>query len=179
MMFRKLLPLVPACLLVLSACARYDGDYKLPGVYRLDIQQGNILEQEMFDRLRAGMNKNQVRFTLGTPAINDSFHPDRWDYIYTRSKNGGRRQQTHITLYFEEDKLAYLEGDIVSSLRRPSDELRQPSKIVDVPQGRGPRGSLVERVINSLPIIGDEGPQKRKPEKPESTPSDEDPGDDS
>lgn len=171
--------LLPACLLVLPACARYDGDYKLPGVYRVNIQQGNILEQDMFDRLRAGMNKNQVRFILGTPAINDSFHPDRWDYVYTRSVNGGRRQQTHITLYFEEDKLSHLEGDVVSSLRRPSDELRQPSKIVDVPQGKGPRKGLVETVINSLPIIGNEGPQKRKSEKSESTASDEDPGGDS
>jgi outer membrane protein assembly factor BamE len=176
MMFRKLLPLAPICLLVLSACARYDGDFKLPGVYRVEVQQGNILQQEMFDRLKAGMNKNQVRFILGTPAINDSFHPDRWDYVYTKSINGGRRQQTHITLYFNEDKLAYLEGDVVSSLRRPSDDLRQPSKIVDVPQGKGPRKGLMERIINSLPMIGDEAPQKRMPKKTAPT---ADPGDDS
>ena len=175
-MFRKILPLFSACLclLVFTGCARYDGDYKLPGVYRPYIQQGNVMDQDMFDRLKSGMNKNQVRFILGTPAINDPFHEDRWDYIYTSSENGSRRKQIHITLYFEDDKLSFLEGDVISSLRRPTEELKQPAKIVDVPDSKSRRRSLVDRVIDALPVVGDDGPRKRTPDRSEEDTQDED-----
>jgi outer membrane protein assembly factor BamE len=59
--------------LLLSACS-YNGSVNLPGVYRIDIQQGNVLEQPMLDKLKAGMDKNLVEFILGTPALIDPFH---------------------------------------------------------------------------------------------------------
>ena len=51
-------------------------------VYRQSISQGNLIEQEDLDQVEVGMTRNQVRFLLGTPMIDDPFHADRWDYVY-------------------------------------------------------------------------------------------------
>ncbi len=51
-------------------------------VYRANISQGNIVEEEDLDKVEVGMTRNQVRFLLGTPMIADPFHQDRWDYVY-------------------------------------------------------------------------------------------------
>ena len=51
-------------------------------VYRASIAQGNLVKEEDLAQLEAGMTKNQVRFLLGTPMIDDPFHAERWDYVY-------------------------------------------------------------------------------------------------
>jgi len=51
-------------------------------VYRANISQGNIVEEEDLDQVEVGMTRNQVRFLLGTPMISDPFHQERWDYVY-------------------------------------------------------------------------------------------------
>jgi outer membrane protein assembly factor BamE len=51
-------------------------------VYRANISQGNIVEEEDLDQVEVGMTRNQVRFLLGTPMVADPFHQDRWDYVY-------------------------------------------------------------------------------------------------
>ncbi|MES2182255.1 MAG: outer membrane protein assembly factor BamE, partial [Pseudomonadota bacterium] len=50
--------------------------------YKLDVQQGNVVTSKMLLQLRPGMTKSQVRFIMGTPLIQDSFHDKRWDYVY-------------------------------------------------------------------------------------------------
>ena len=68
-------------LLTTTACSRsFDGGYNLPLLYKIDIQQGNVIEQEMLDKLQPGMDKDQVQFIMGTPVIVDPFHKDRWEY---------------------------------------------------------------------------------------------------
>lgn len=84
----------------------------IPGVHKIDIQQGNVITQEMVSKLKPGMTKNQVKFVLGTPPITDAFHQDRWDYVYSLQQGGGERQQRRLTLFFDGDKLARIEGDI-------------------------------------------------------------------
>ena len=156
-------------LLLLVGCIRSDGDYKLPGVYRIDIQQGNIIEQKMIDRLKAGMEKHQVRFIMGTPTIIDPFHPERWEYVYTYTRGASQRQQRHLTLYFEEEKLAYLEGDVKTSLRKPPDNFGGKSKIVEVPL-RERRGiGLFDNMAKIIPFVGDDKPAPPPPE-PDSDP---------
>jgi len=145
------------CLLCLCACSS-EGVRKLPGVYRIDIQQGNIIEQEMLDKLKPGMDKNQVRFIMGTPALVDPFHTDRWEYIFTYSKRGKQREQRHVTLYFENEKLAYVGGDVVTALREPPDELRPHSASVEVPLKEGKPG-FFSRMFNALPFVGDDEPK--------------------
>jgi outer membrane protein assembly factor BamE len=84
---------------------------KIPGVYRPDIQQGNVVTQEMVDKLRPDMTKAQVRYIMGTPLLVDTFHQDRWDYLYSLEAEGNDRTQERLSIFFEDDRLARIEGD--------------------------------------------------------------------
>lgn len=107
MPFLRLLPV-----LMLSACAsKVDiGDIVSP--YRIDVQQGNLVTQEMVAQLKPDMSKDQVRFVLGTPLINDIFHADRWDYVFMLTPGRGEVQRRQISLFFENGKLARVAGDV-------------------------------------------------------------------
>ena len=83
----------------------------LPAVYKIDVPQGNIVTQEMVNQLQLGMSKKQVNYAMGTPLVIDVFHPDRWDYIYSFQSGRNNREQHRVTLYFENDMLARIEGD--------------------------------------------------------------------
>ncbi len=85
----------------------------VPGIYRADIHQGNIIEQEMIDQLKPGMNKRQVHHIMGSPLLIDTFHQERWDYFYSLKQEGELQEQKRISLFFEGEKLARLEGDLV------------------------------------------------------------------
>jgi outer membrane protein assembly factor BamE len=82
-------------------------------VYRVDVQQGNLLEDNDIDAVQAGMTRSQVRFLLGTPVIEDAFHRDRWDYIYYfrqgRSRTADRRW---MIVYFEDDRVSEIQRDV-------------------------------------------------------------------
>ena len=88
--------------LVLAAC-----------VYRIDIQQGNLLDEDDINQVDLGMTRSQVQFLLGTPMIADSFHRDRWDYAYYyrqgRSPDADRRW---VVVYFENDRVQRIERDL-------------------------------------------------------------------
>jgi outer membrane protein assembly factor BamE len=81
--------------------------------YKMDIQQGNVVTSKMMLQLRPGMNKSQVRFIMGTPLIQDSFHRDRWDYFYQMSKGGKVIEQRRVILDFEGDALKRVRGDVI------------------------------------------------------------------
>ena len=85
--------------------------FSFPGVYRIDIPQGNIITQEMVDQLRPGLTKRQVNFILGTPLIRDTFDQDRWDYVYSFQPGGEERAQERLTVFFEEGLLTHFAGD--------------------------------------------------------------------
>jgi outer membrane protein assembly factor BamE len=79
----------------------------------MDIQQGNVVTSKMMLQLRPGMNKSQVRFIMGTPLIQDSFHRDRWDYFYQMRKAGKIIEQRRVILEFEGDALKRVRGDVI------------------------------------------------------------------
>jgi len=82
--------------------------------YRIEIQQGNFVSQEMVSQLKPGMSKDQVRFVLGTPLITDSFHADRWDYVFRRQRVNSRElEQRKLTVLFEDGKLKRIDGDVI------------------------------------------------------------------
>ncbi|MCD2453212.1 outer membrane protein assembly factor BamE [Methylicorpusculum oleiharenae] len=83
----------------------------MPGVYKIDIQQGNLIDQEVVDQLRPGMNKRQVLYIMGSPMLIDVFNEDRWDYVYSEQEEGGPRMQKRLTLFFKEDSLKAVQGD--------------------------------------------------------------------
>jgi outer membrane protein assembly factor BamE len=80
-------------------------------MYRVDVQQGNVLTDEMLASLKVGMTKRQVRFLLGTPPITDPFHANRWDYVYSFRKGGAAEERRRLTLHFDGDALSRFESD--------------------------------------------------------------------
>jgi outer membrane protein assembly factor BamE len=88
--------------------------------YRIEIQQGNFLSQEMVSQLKPGMSKDQVRFVLGTPLVTDIFHGDRWDYVYYRETSPGKGEQRRLSVFFENEVLARLSGDVVPAGDTPA-----------------------------------------------------------
>jgi outer membrane protein assembly factor BamE len=101
-------------LLMLAGCGNVSS-FRFPGVYRLDIPQGNIITQEMVDQLRPGLTKRQVNFILGTPLIRDTFDQDRWDYVYSYQPGGGERVQERLVVFFEDGALVSFGGDFTQS----------------------------------------------------------------
>lgn len=142
--------LLSVCLL--NACS------SIPGLYRVDIQQGNVIDQVMIDKLKPGMDKNQVHFILGTPAIVDPFHADQWDYLFTSSEGGDTREQRHLRVHFKDEKLAYIDGDIITSNRVPDDTPRQ-SKTVEVPLDYDNGGGFFRRIFNNKPPADNDTPE--------------------
>ena len=90
--------------LFLSACGL---------LYRVDVPQGNLLDQEDIANVKTGMSKRQVSLLLGTPAVISPFHQDRWDYVYSLSRRGREAEVRNLTLQFEGDALASIEGDLL------------------------------------------------------------------
>jgi outer membrane protein assembly factor BamE len=86
-------------------------------VYRMEIQQGNYLTQEMVSKLQAGMTRDQVRFVLGTPLLVDIFHDNRWDYVYRRQRADSREvEERRLSVFFDNDRLVRIEGDVTAGL---------------------------------------------------------------
>ena len=79
-------------------------------VYRINIQQGNFLDQKAVEQVKAGMTRSQVRYLLGTPMVADPFVESRWDYIYYLKKGRSRHVDSRrVTVYFDGDKVARLD----------------------------------------------------------------------
>ena len=83
-------------------------------IYKMDVYQGNLLREENVKQLRPGLTRQQVLALIGTPAIDDPFHHDRWDYVSTVAKNGEDPVVHNLVLTFEGDLLASIEGDNLS-----------------------------------------------------------------
>ena len=108
-------PVLAALVLLVAGCG-----WLAP--YRMDIQQGNFVSQEMVAQLRRGMTKDQVRFLLGTPLVTDIFHADRWDYVYLLDRPGHSPQRRRLAVFFEGDKLARVDGDVVAAAKSEEPE---------------------------------------------------------
>lgn len=105
----------------------------LPGLtpYKMDVQQGNVVTQEMISKVQPGMTRSQVRFALGTPLVVDPFHSDRWDYVYFYQKGGVTTEQRKIAVIFKDDRLVRIDGDVVparAGVAKPAAPQAQPEK---------------------------------------------------
>jgi outer membrane protein assembly factor BamE len=113
------------------------GSTRLPAMpditpYRMEIQQGNFVSQEMVSQLKLGMSKDQVRFVLGTPLITDSFHADRWDYVFRRQRKNSRElEQRKLAVFFEDGKLKRIEGDVTPAPRTDEAGVKTPEAKTD------------------------------------------------
>jgi outer membrane protein assembly factor BamE len=81
-------------------------------VHRIDVQQGNVVTEDMVQQLKTGMTRSQVQFIMGTPLVIDTFHQQRWDYIYYFKPGYGKDTKQRVTLYFDGDSLARVAGTV-------------------------------------------------------------------
>lgn len=82
-------------------------------LYKVDVPQGNLLDQRAIADLQVGMSKRQVSLLLGTPAITSPFHQSRWDYVYSLSRRGRKAEVRNLTLHFDGEALARIEGGMM------------------------------------------------------------------
>ena len=127
----------------------------IPGVYRIDIQQGNIVDGESLDQLEIGMERRKVSFILGTPLLVDPFHQDRWDYYYSLRPGSGAVQRQHITLHFVDDRLARIENRLQPEVA-PDTQAERTRTLVKVPDRRRREG-IFERLVPDF-LKGDDAP---------------------
>lgn len=126
----------------------------VPYVYKIDVNQGNVVDQAMIDQLRPNMTKRQVLYIMGSPMLVDFFHQNRWDYVYSVKKGGEDLEQKVVSIFFENDQLKNIQGDLrpsVLPVAKPSTD-----KIVDVPK-RDLEKTLWETMTGWIP---DDEPKK-------------------
>lgn len=122
----RLLPGLLAALLLAGGCS-----LSLPRVHKVTVQQGNVITQDMIDRLKPGMTRSQVAFVMGEPVFRNAFDDDRWDYIYTLEVPGYYEEQKVVSLYFEDGVLAYFTGDYAPTEETEAAEASTASADVD------------------------------------------------
>jgi outer membrane protein assembly factor BamE len=83
--------------------------------YKVEVVQGNFVSKEQVEALKSGMTRQQVREILGTPLLNDVFHANRWDYVFTIRRQGVEPQQRRLTVFFNGELLDRFEGDPMPS----------------------------------------------------------------
>jgi outer membrane protein assembly factor BamE len=132
-----------APLLVFAALVAVSGGHltgcsylKFPGVYRVPIQQGNIIDQKKVDQLKIGMTKRQVQYVMGSPLVNDAFHENRWDYIYQVRHGDKTLRNRRFTLYFTDDQLVRYDGDYQPNAEKPVEDtyIEDAEKAGDAPK---------------------------------------------
>jgi len=111
----------------LSACTNFG----FPGVYRIEIQQGNIIDEEDVRELRIGMTMSQVRYLMGSPLIADPFHQHRWDYFYSHRDGEGNSKQKQLSLVFK--------GELLKSIDE-SESLEYDEETLEDTGGTGDTG---------------------------------------
>ncbi|HET8706081.1 MAG TPA: outer membrane protein assembly factor BamE [Pseudomonadales bacterium] len=90
-----------------------------PGVFKIDIGQGNIINEDMIAKLKPGMTKHQVLYVMGSPMVQDTYAPDRWDYFYSLVKGKSEEvKKKHLILYFKGEELVKIEGDANETTER-------------------------------------------------------------
>lgn len=134
--------LVGTLAVALSAC----GSNKWGFPYRPDVQQGNWITSNEVAQLQHGMTREQVRFVLGTPTLQDIFRTDRWDYPYYNKPGYGKEQERKFTVWFEGDTLVRWDGD-----DQPD---RQPFEKTDT--GMAKDGTLVKPTLEATETRNDD-----------------------
>lgn len=148
---KKLLIFTIVCLqvAVVTGCAQL-----LPDAHRIDVQQGNVIDQEALNQIRPGMNRRQVRYILGGPMVTDTFHKDRWDYIYSLQKRGQVLEQKQVTLYFANDTLVNIKGDLRPQPQTADTQFNKETVVVVNPKPRA-RGWFM-RILDKIGLADDD-----------------------
>ncbi|MFO1415578.1 MAG: outer membrane protein assembly factor BamE [Burkholderiales bacterium] len=152
-----------AALAALAGCAQmtqpFDNFIPLVtqfGVYKIDINQGNYLSQDMVDKLKVGQTKPQVKAALGTPLVTSVFRDNRWDYVYQFQSAGRVRENRQFTVYFNKDEtLARWEGDEMPQSVQDLNRIAATRVLPEDPYGQD--AGLIGKVIDFFRNIWDPG----------------------
>ncbi len=125
--------------LMLGGCSMADWGL----VHRIDVQQGNVIDQDALNQLTPGQTRRQVQYVIGSPMIADTFHQDRWDYIYRMQPGEGEVSEEHVTLYFDGDTLTSISGSLhPQDIDAQTPVVREQVTLVVPPEERIPPGLL-------------------------------------
>lgn len=126
----KILTLSLVSTVLISACTM--PKFGLPRVHRITIQQGNLVTQDMVDRLKPGMSKKQVAFVMGDPVVKNPFDDDRWDYVYTVFIQPNFSSEKRMSIFFVDEQLSHFTGDYVpSSENKAADAVNDADSNID------------------------------------------------
>ncbi|HEU4709573.1 MAG TPA: outer membrane protein assembly factor BamE, partial [Methylophilaceae bacterium] len=128
--------------------------------YHMDIQQGNVVTSKMMLQLRPGMSKSQVRFIMGTPLIQDSFHANRWDYFYEMRKGGKLIERRRVILEFENEALKRVRGDVIPA--GTGEPVAEPAPVTESPKAK--KAEEKKGLLDRLKFWKSE-PEKQKPQE--------------
>ena len=139
--------LLAGAVLLTAGCSKLS-EMPVPGLYRPDVRQGNRPSStRRSPSWRVGMPRDRVLHLLGAPAVDDVFHPDRWEYLFSFVSGGEESGWRRITLHFEEDRLARIEGDLPPAEADRSEP--EAAKVVRVPP-RPPEKGVFRRALRKL-----------------------------
>jgi outer membrane protein assembly factor BamE len=84
-------------------------------LYRMPIQQGNVLNHDLVAQLEPGMTRSQVMFLLGSPMLPNGFDADRWDYYcYAKFGRSERPETRRLSVWFKDEKVERFDGDAIT-----------------------------------------------------------------
>ncbi len=129
----------------LAACSSTPQITNYLSPYRMDVRQGNFVTQDMVAQLKLGQTRDQVRFILGSPLVADMFHVDRWDYVYRFRHGTGEVQQRGLAVFFQDNKLTRVAGDVVAEDGSKSAAPTPAAQMIDIPAPADARGAAQEK----------------------------------
>jgi len=94
---------------LLASCSNFSNYLPTFTPHKIEIRQGNLITQDMRDKIKVGMTQTQIKAALGAPLITDMYHANRWDYLYRLDTKGSTVESQRLTLYFENGKLAHID----------------------------------------------------------------------
>ena len=135
-----------ASILFISACSSTSSwSWRSFGVYKIDINQGNYLSQDMVEKLKVGMTQTQVKQLLGTPLVASPFRPDRWDYVYEYTRQGQIVEHRNFTVWFADNKVTRWEGD---TMPESVVELNRSASAKSLPASEPGEKSMWDRMLD-------------------------------
>ncbi len=143
--------ILPPIIFIFSLLMLIGCQSNLLTVYKIDIQQGNALEADTVAKINTGMSKEQVQFLLGSPILRDSFHPDRWDYIYHFTPGYGKQERRQLILYFDRDEVVdIVKQNIVSNDPATEENEAQSQEKIDTAESSDEETNLTEEEKQAL-----------------------------
>ncbi|MFM1870236.1 MAG: hypothetical protein RLY99_980 [Pseudomonadota bacterium] len=112
--------------------------------YRPDMVQGNFISKEQLERLKVGMDRDEVKVILGTPLLTSVMHTNRWDYVFAFKRGDTQLvEQRQVTLFFEKEVLVKITADDLPT------EYELIAEIDGIKASRKPQRKAVTKELDS------------------------------